>query len=163
MVVIVKGSTIESERGKRFLMLMTSVRRMLSDEGVKKTKLILPLVNNAQNFASIKQLERNVDMTLDFVRLKNEALRDLDLQEQLASDILNNYDGPQFPSESELDSMQDLLSNFKQSYYCIDPDNEFGKLAKRSIEIADLKPLMLRQLEECSIEGYEGCFATDLD
>ena len=56
--VLLKGSDIETQRGSRFLSVMTSILRMLSPKGRGKAEsIIVPLINNPNNFRSVKQME----------------------------------------------------------------------------------------------------------
>lgn len=57
LVLVIKGSMIESSRGAGLLRLLTSVMRLMTDKGIEDDCFVLPVVNNPHTYKSVKFLE----------------------------------------------------------------------------------------------------------
>lgn len=74
--IVLRGSSIESQRGASYLAIMTSILRMLSKDGVNASKaFIVPLINLAGNFRSERQLETALRRPIDFLKQKAQAIQ----------------------------------------------------------------------------------------
>ena len=74
-MVVIKGAGLEAARSEGLLRLMTSLLRMLSDQGtLDAQKYIIPLINNANNFRNAQQIETAFQKTIDFLQEKHKIL-----------------------------------------------------------------------------------------
>ena len=106
LCLVIKGATLDSRRGEGYLANITSMVRILSDEGVKNlSSLLLPLINEANTFGAVNLLKRKINQPLDVMQLKQEARN----EENDDHDALGFYNGLEYPMCSEEENMAKLV------------------------------------------------------
>ena len=168
VVVVVKGASLEAARSEGLLRLMTSLLRMLSDKGIKEADhYIIPLINNANNFRTFKQIETAFQKTMDFLQQKYEILSSVDLTKGLDETnpeymrIKDQYSGVQYPNQEELGKAFSLMRVLKDKFRCIDPmDEGIAKFKDRKMKIGDVKDLIIETMNKGG--AMPDMFAADL-
>ena len=143
LCLVIRGASLENDRSAGFLRIMTSVMRMLSDAGRERCKMyVLPLLNNVNNFARLKQVQNKIQSSIDFMKLKQEAIEDQSNngfnQEKLK--LLDQYGGAQYPGYHEYEDIQIILNSFMENFKCVDPcDEDIDKWGDHKMTIGEVK------------------------
>lgn len=95
ILLVLKGADIEANRGKHLIMMLTAISRVLSDNGhMMASNIILPLINKAFSFKSVKIVEVAFQKVIDLLEMKLAAYQSLMRQEE---------------GDQQFDEMQELL------------------------------------------------------
>lgn len=90
----VAASTLDIQSGANYLKTITAVQRLLSDQGLQNLHVLtLPLISQANNFRSSKQMHNKLKEPIDILTLKKEAIDNNDIDHQ----TMNIYQGDEFP------------------------------------------------------------------
>lgn len=147
--LVINYNELICRKGEYALEVMTTISRLFSDKGIESGNLIIPVINQASEMeAKITMIDHKFKRTLDFIKEKIKVVKkkedggDLTYEEE---DILNQFNGSDFPTETELTSLCTFLEYMLKNYIVLDPVDDLEEgFAARNKTMAEVREFLTK-------------------
>lgn len=125
---------------------ITSISRILNDEGIEQSKLVLmPLINEPCEIGSQKKIDHKMNELIRVLDLKMDAIDRKDFN----ADCMSQYSGSAYPSYSELKRVRKLMEFVRDNYTCVQPlDENLDAFSDRMMTMEQLKHRLLEGVND---------------